>query len=65
MNNDPGIKIMDALETAIRLQETIKWLPVMIDDEIYDSDLEEMAKQIELLVRFVKQEEKDWSDIYA
>ena len=65
MNNDPGIKIMDALETAVRLQETIKWLPVMVDDEVYDSDLEEMTKQIDLLVRFVKQKEKDRSDIYA
>lgn len=63
MNND-GIKIIEALETAVRLQETIKWLPVMVDDEVYDSDLEEMEKQIDLLVRFVKQEQ-EWSDTDA
>lgn len=44
MNNEPGIKTTEAIEVAARLQENIKWLPVMIDDEVYKSDIENMEK---------------------
>lgn len=56
--NDVGIKTIEAVEAVARLQETVKWLPVMIDDEIYNDDIENMTKQINLLFRYVKQQKE-------
>lgn len=61
MNNEPGIKTTEAIEVAARLQENIKWLPVMIDDEVYESDIENMEKWIDLLNRYVRQQ-KEWEE---
>ena len=61
MNNEPEIKTTEAIEVAARLQENIKWLPVMIDDEVYESDIENMEKWIDLLNRYVRQQ-KEWEE---
>lgn len=61
MNNEPGIKTTEAIEVAARPQENIKWLPVMIDDEVYESDIENMEKWIDLLNRYVRQQ-KEWEE---
>ena len=61
MNSEPGIKTTEAIEAAARLQENIKWLPVMIDGEVYESDIENMEKWIDLLNRYVRQQ-KEWEE---
>lgn len=65
MSNELEIGMSELREVAARLQEKIKFLPVMIEDEVYDDDIRDMEKWADMLYRHIIQQEKEEKEIYG